>query len=343
MFDHGVIASKCLPLHRGHEHLINTARRQCQRVTVMVIWGEGQYPDGATRAAWVKKTFPDVTVKLVADIFVDDNDPEDSRLWAVYTKEILEGDTFDVVFTSEPYGKWWADLMGVASVQVDTRRSLVPISGTKIREDPYLHWQYINNEAKLTYLRRVLVVGAESTGKTTLCTTLANRYGTFFVPEYGRLYVEQFPDFESLTSEQKRVIFGHIVNRQPELERAIERDARLVCFYDTDLYTTGLWYEQWQPDRIGDRLHKTILQAAKENDRYDLVLLSSDSGTDWRDDGYRDQTNDVRESFTNRLSTMYGANTRLRFLDGSWQQREKWAIEFVNDLFMGSKVTLPVP
>src|SRR3712207_3435228 len=98
----------------------------------MVVWGNGQDPDGAIRAEWVRQTFPDVSVKLVADLFVDDNNPQDSKMWAVYTQDIFEGDTFDVVFTSEPYGEWWANAMGVQHVQVDTRRTLVPISGTKI-------------------------------------------------------------------------------------------------------------------------------------------------------------------------------------------------------------------
>ena len=37
---------------------------------------------------------------------------------------------------------------------------------------------------------RVCVVGAESTGKTTLCERLAKHYGGDYVPEYGRTYTE---------------------------------------------------------------------------------------------------------------------------------------------------------
>jgi HTH-type transcriptional repressor of NAD biosynthesis genes len=340
VFEHAVIATKGWPLHRGHERLINEARRQSRKVTVLLVWGEGQSPVGEVRAQWLKDTFPDIKVKLVADIFVDDTNPEDSKLWAVYTKDIMQGDEFDVVFTSEPYGPRWAKLMNVECVQVDTRRTIVPISGTAIRQDPYLHWQYINAEARLTYLKRVLVVGAESTGKTTLCQKLANLYSTFYVPEFGRYYVEQFENFEDLTDLHKRVIFGNIINRQPELEREIEREARLVCFYDTDLFTTALWYEQWQSARIGDRLHKTLLQASEYGDSYDLVLVSSHESANWVDDGYRDQTEDIRAQFTERLLTHFGGRAIL--LEGSWNEREAVAIDYINNLFLGSHVTLPV-
>jgi nicotinamide riboside kinase len=38
--------------------------------------------------------------------------------------------------------------------------------------------------------RRVVVIGAESTGKTTLAQALAENLGTVWVPEYGRWYWE---------------------------------------------------------------------------------------------------------------------------------------------------------
>ena len=39
-------------------------------------------------------------------------------------------------------------------------------------------------------MKRVAIVGAESTGKTTLATALAEHYRTAWVPEFGRLYTE---------------------------------------------------------------------------------------------------------------------------------------------------------
>lgn len=343
MYKHGVLAMKAYPFHIGHEHLIQTALRQCEKVSVMVIWGEGQDIDGETRVQWVKQTFPQVTVYSVADIFVDDNNPEDSKLWAAYTKVVIEDD-FDVVFSSEPYGQWWADLMGVKSVSVDPHRTYLPVSGTAIRNDPYLHWQYINRFARLHYLKRVLVVGAESTGKTTLCRNLAQRYSTRYVPEYGRIYAEKWDKIEDMPSEHRRVIFGDIVTKQPMLEKEIEQEARMVCFYDTDLFTTALFYEQWQPDRIGDRLHKTILQAAAKENKYDLVLIM-DSDVPFIDDGQREQTEEQRQEVQYRLQQFYVeefyGGQRVQALRGSFEERESVAIKTINQhCFYNTQATL---
>lgn len=336
MYEHGIVATKAWPLHRGHEHLINKARQHSKRVTVLVVWAAGQNPNGEVRAEWVRKTFPDVDVRLVADLCTDDDTPESSQLWALYTQNILDDEPVDAVFSSEPYGARWAQALGATHVKFDTRRTLVPISGTAIRNDPYAHWQYINEEARQFYLKRVLLVGAESTGKSTLCTRLAQKYGTRFVPEYGRIYVEQFENFEALTDDHKRVIFSAIVNEQPRLAQQIERDARLVCFHDTDLFTTALWWEQWQPNDANGPMKQIILEASYKT-MFDMILVS-DHHTEWRDDGYRDQTRGVRAMFTDRLVDHFDSAV---LLSGTWEQRERTAINAINSLFRGSEVTLP--
>ena len=338
-YSRALVATKAYPLHKGHEYLIREALRLSEAVTVFVVWRQGESPDGALRAEWVRKTFPTVDVRLVADLNTDDDDPESSYLWSVYTLQIMRGEPFDVVFSSEAYGRRWANEMGVAHVTVDEHRTRVPISGTAIRNDPYAHWQYINDEAKRHYLKRVLVVGAESTGKSTLCKNLAAKYGTVFSPEYGRIYVERLGDSsEATTPEHEHIIFADIVNNQPILDAEVEKDARIVCFYDTCLFSTGIWYELWQPNRIGDPLHMTIIDAAIKNDKYDLVLLSDNSGADMFDDGYREMSDSERNWMTAQLKEQY---PRAVLLTGTWAERTTAAIKAVNELFEGSEVTLP--
>lgn len=339
MYNHALVAMKAMPFHRGHEYLIDTAIKQSLRVTVFVVWAADQWPDGETRADWVQKSYPNADVRLITDICTDDNDPKSSVLWGIYTRDMLGQDMPDVVFSSEDYGARWAKEIGAAHVAVDPHRTRIPVSGTKIRNDPYLHWQYLNRYARLSYLKRVLIVGAESTGKSTLCANLANKYGTLYVPEYGRIYSEMAgPDRESMTKEQERIIFSNIVNEQPRLAREIEADARLVCFHDTDLYLTSLWYERWQPESPHDGLYSTIWEAAAYADNFDLVLIS-DPFTDFHDDGYREFSQEDREEFTARLKGIFSA--RYKLLSGTWDEREKAAIRYTNHLFEGSAVTLP--
>ena len=64
----------------------------------------------------------------------------------------------------------------------------MPISATAIREDPWANWRYLGPGVRAWYARRVCLMGAESTGKTTLAEALARVYDTVWVPEYGRPY-----------------------------------------------------------------------------------------------------------------------------------------------------------
>ncbi len=40
-------------------------------------------------------------------------------------------------------------------------------------------------------IKKIVVIGPESTGKSTLCEKLADHYNTLWVPEYAREYLEK--------------------------------------------------------------------------------------------------------------------------------------------------------
>jgi hypothetical protein len=79
-----------------------------------------------------------------------------------------------------------ARLYGDAGLQV-----IYPISGTAVRSNPLGCWDFLEPPVRAWYAKRICLVGAESTGKTTLAQMLAERYQTVWVPEYGREYSER--------------------------------------------------------------------------------------------------------------------------------------------------------
>lgn len=91
----------------------------------------------------------------------------------------------------------------------------------------------------LAGVKRVVLTGAESTGKTTLARRLAAHYDTVWLPEYLRAYVEQkgaLPDLDDIPL----IAEGHI-----EREAALLRQARRVLFLDTDLVTTTVYSDYY--------------------------------------------------------------------------------------------------
>lgn len=89
---------------------------------------------------------------------------------------------------------------------------------------------------------RVCLLGAESTGKTTLARALATRYETVWNPEYGRVYTEVG---RLAGSPWQSWEFTHIARVHCWYEDFLAGVARRVLFGDTDAFTTAVFHEAY--------------------------------------------------------------------------------------------------
>jgi len=133
----GFVVGKFYPPHRGHKHLIDTARRQVDRLVVLLPHHPSQKIPGELRKRCLETIHPDCEIHLVPDELEND-----SAQWARFTIEHL-GRAPDVVFTSEDYGPDFARYLGCRHVMIDRGRATVPISGTAIRADPLNHLDFL--------------------------------------------------------------------------------------------------------------------------------------------------------------------------------------------------------
>ncbi len=261
-FETGVVIGKFYPPHRGHSYLIDVARAHVAHLTVIVCDAAGQTIPGHLRAAWLRELHPDVEVLRVDDVYP----PDDSRLWAELTVRWL-GYVPDAAFTSEEYGDAYARLMGSTHVLVDRARRVVPCSGTAIRADPLAWWDDLAPPVRAHYCVRVCVLGAESSGTTTLAAALARHYHTAWVPEYGRAYWEarlRRPDAGPWRSEE----FVHIAREQSRREDEAARGANRVLILDTDAFATTIWHQRY----VGTR--SAAVAAVATTHRPDLYVLT---------------------------------------------------------------------
>lgn len=281
----GLVVGKFYPFHSGHAYLIGTALRESDRVTVLVIDHSAQVILGEERAAWIREMFPEADVRVVRDIGRDD----DSEAWARYTLSIL-GFRPDTVFTSEDYGVAYARYMGAEHRMVDRERRTVPISGTAIRKNPYAAWDRLSPPVRARLVRRVALVGAESTGTTTLSRALAERFRTAWVPEFGRFYTEGKQPSETRWQTPE---FAFIAGMQNRMEDAYARLADRILFCDTNAWATRLWHERYM-----GALDPSV-DALARGRRYDLVILTGDE-IPFVDDGMRDGEH-IRHSMQERF------------------------------------------
>lgn len=316
----GVVIGKFYPPHRGHRYLIDTAASRVERLTVIVCARADQGIPGELRAAWLREVHPDVEVMLIDDTYPED----DSRLWAENTVRWL-GYVPDLVFTSEDYGDPYAGYMGSGHVLVDRERKAVPVSGTAIRQEPLAHWEYLDPPVRAYFAKRVCVVGAESSGTTTMAEALASHYNTVWAPEYGREYsVEKLgrPDRDTWCTEE----FVHIATEQCRREDRAARLANRLLVCDTDAFATGIWHRRY----MGSRSPQVEAIAAAR--RYDLYLLT-DVDIPFVQDGTRDG-----EHIRRWMHDLFEAELRTQcrpylMLSGPHRKRLQTAIQAVDALF----------
>lgn len=268
----GVIAGKFYPPHKGHHHLIRTALAAAE-VDVLVVDSPDYRIPAADRARWIQAEHPAASVHIIPDIGKDD----DSQAWAEHTIAFL-GYRPDVVFSSETYGPHWAEYMGAKHVMVDQDRTTVPISGTDIRRDLFGHWDFLGPHARAGLALRIVIVGAESTGTTTLARALAGSLQAPWVPEMGRYYTESIQhDGSAWTHED----FYRIGELQQHYENAMAMRSRGVLVCDTNTVATELWQRRY----CGEMTPQMSAIAAR--DKADLYIITGDE-IPFVQDGLRD-------------------------------------------------------
>ena len=113
----------------------------------------------------------------------------------------------DIFFSSEKYGIYVAEFLKVQHIGFDMNRNTFPISSSQIRKRPSKYWNFIPAVAKPFFVKKIAIVGSESTGKSTLTEKLANHYNTQFVAEMARNIVCHsndctYEDLENIAVDQ---------------------------------------------------------------------------------------------------------------------------------------------
>ena len=114
-------------------------------------------------------------------------------------------------------------------------------------------------------LKKIVVIGPESTGKSTLCAELAAHFSTEWCPEYAREYLtthgKQYVYDQLLTIAEKQ-----LQQEDVYIQRATEKQDQLL-FVDTDMYVMKVWCEF-----VFGKCHHWILNQIVKR-KYDLYLL----------------------------------------------------------------------
>lgn len=295
-----VVAGKFLPPHPGHSSVIEAALAECSSVDVIVCDRPGERPPAAERAAWLRALHPSASVHVVPDICEWHGDgpcpPACSPAWAEHLHRQALG-PWTHVHGSEGYIERFAAALGAVPRLVDQDRNRIPLSGSAIRAEFTSYWQVLSPVVRAGLTRRVVVVGAESTGTTTLAEDLVGRLQSAVVPEYGRTFsAERAAECGSIFDvDWSPADFTKIATAQEHLEvEILQRWAvtapspgpvelgapLLVC--DTDVLATALWHRRYVGQEEPALLRRALAHPPL------VYVLTSPEGVAFDQDGLRD-------------------------------------------------------
>jgi HTH-type transcriptional regulator, transcriptional repressor of NAD biosynthesis genes len=320
----GVVLGDFSPLDNAHVHMIEFALNYVEELTIVIDEHAADTISAAARVAWLTELFPGVPVKRVKSTVWHKSDDADYGSSLVTGLRRLLPKTNGFLFCLEARGKLLADTLGASYIPVDPSLVGHKVAEKELRADPLKHWEALPRIVRPHFVRRVCVFGPESTGKSTLAKQLAERFGTVYVPEYAKTYIEA--NGKEIDDEDMLAI----ARGQCALEDAVARDANGVLFCDSDLVTSIIW--------SGRLVGKVPDWLRNEADRrhYDLYLLTH-YDVPWVDDVHRYIPEESPAFFDRCVLELDSRKRRYSQIKGSWEDRFKLAVAAVEEMLAQRK------
>jgi len=191
-------------------------------------------------------------------------------------------------------------------------------------------------------IKKIVIIGPESTGKSTLCKQLAQHYQTLWCPEFAREFLLEngthysFDDLATIAKGQIELEDNYEVrSKKYELKDRYQIPNTKFLFIDTDMYVMKVWCEF-----VFGKCHQFILDEIATR-KYDLYLLCN-IDLPWVADELREYPDKEPriKLFNIYKNILENQNTPWHLISGTNEQRLKNAIKVINETFKNSNHTL---
>lgn len=327
----GMFGGSFNPLHMGHIDCIIQAANMCEQLFVVLSIGRNRDEiDARIRYRWLYQLTKHIgNVKI---IMLEDK----AETKAAYTREYWMkdaelvkkqvGQKIDIVFCGSDYDEnsFWNVCYPESKLHIFQRDE---ISSTEIRKNVYAHWDWIPNIVKPYYTKKVLLIGGESTGKSTLTINLANRFNTNYIDEAGRDISERSgTDLMMLSEDFTEILLQHKLNEIKAMEHSNK-----VLFIDTDALVTQFYMNFLEDPEI--HRNKALSDAIDAFNSYDLILFL-EPDVAFVQDGDRSTVIEAdREKYSGQIKELLKEHGKgFICIRGNYQERYEKAVSAVIEL-----------
>lgn len=308
-----VVFGTFAPLHQGHIDLIQRAKRQCDRVCVIVSGYKGDRGEEVglplqKRFRYIREGFSNDELTQIYKL--DETElPRYPLGWELWLKTALETIQYDskredlVFFVGE---KTYQEELEARGFEARLQERQFGISGTLIRENPSKYWKYIAQPFRRQFTKKVLIMGSASNGKTTLAKDLARFYDAPVSLEYAREYQirNNVRDDELTPKDYYYLLLGQYDQTSKLIDSSANRG---LVIADTNSLVTKGYYDYYMevegPETSMTDTFDNLFVSILAKEKWDLILFVQPIGS-YVNDGFRDMTmadDEIRNSFSNHL------------------------------------------
>lgn len=318
------VFGKFLPFHKGHEAMINFALSKCDFLTVLVCCSDREGVSSALRMAWIEKAFEkenDIEIRLFNYLESElpntsESSESVSKIWAGIFKQ--EFPDYSLLITSEDYGEFVASFMDIQHIAFDIPRNLFPVSATAVRRDLFANWKFLLDSVKPDFAIKVVILGTESTGKSTLSEKLSKHFNCCLVLEAAREIIDNSNDF---SFEDLNIVATEHARR---IDKSVLADNPIVII-DTDIHTT-MSYSRF----IFKKELETSADIYNSNRAHLYLYLNND--VEFMQDGTRLSETERNLLDLSHRQVLLDHNIEMVEIRGDWEDRFEKAVEEINKL-----------